>query len=180
MTPLKNSTMNDTFQSTSITLSFAKSIAENHRKCLHSNSHKIKTFLKRWSDASYRFIKPRNDKWYVTCTSGTSPDIFESNVFDFSRFLTNDETNESQIRVITKSEWVWGSNLSFVSVSEIYKYVDEAESIIREATIKTLISEGSVRSFVLSRNSFPESLVYENDDTETIKREFAQNHNFHS
>lgn len=67
---------------------------------------------------------------YVTCTSGTSPDILERNVFDFSGFLTNDESNKSQISVITKSEGVGSSDLSFVSVSEIYKYVDEAEGIV--------------------------------------------------
>ncbi|EFA06702.1 ankyrin repeat and LEM domain-containing protein 1 [Tribolium castaneum] len=99
---------------------------------------------------------------YATCTSGASPDALERNIFDFP-----DET---------KSEGVSSSDLSFVSVSEVYKYVDEAEGIVlyERRFLKTpTVSEGSVKSFVSSRDSLPETIDFEDYDPETIRRELT-------
>lgn len=67
---------------------------------------------------------------YVTCTSGDSPDILERNVFDFNNLLTSDDSNKSQVSTVTKSEGISSSDLSFISVSEVYKYEDKEEGVV--------------------------------------------------
>ncbi|XP_044265698.1 ankyrin repeat and LEM domain-containing protein 1-like [Tribolium madens] len=100
--------------------------------------------------------------------SGTSPEILERNIFDF-------EENKSQISVLTKSEGISSEDLSFVSVSEVYKYVDEAEGIVlyERRFLKSPVSDGSVKSFVSSRDSFPETIDFEDYDPEAIRRELT-------
>lgn len=70
---------------------------------------------------------------YATCTSGTSPDLLERNVFDFpiSNLITSDNSIKSNDdSIIAKSEGVCSSDLSFVTMSEVYKYVDQEEGIV--------------------------------------------------
>ncbi|XP_063932736.1 ankyrin repeat and LEM domain-containing protein 1-like isoform X2 [Zophobas morio] len=114
---------------------------------------------------------------YVTCTSGISPDILERNIFDFTNLMTSDDSNKSQLSTITKSEGISSSDLSFISVTEIYKYVDKEEGIVlyERRFLKTPISDGSgsVKSFVSSKLPLPETIEYEDLDNETLRKELA-------
>jgi ankyrin repeat protein len=116
---------------------------------------------------------------YATCTSSVSPDILERNIFDFNSLITNDETKSvrSQATTISKSEGISSSDMSFVSVSEVYKYVDQQEGIVlyERRFLKTPLSDcnGSVKSFVSSKPSLPESFDYEDCDPEIIRKELT-------
>lgn len=70
---------------------------------------------------------------YFTCTS-ESPNIFEQNVLDVN--LLDQSQNQTNLSNVTNSERRdqlnpnSSSELSFVTVSEVYKYIDDQEGVV--------------------------------------------------
>ncbi|KAF7268345.1 hypothetical protein GWI33_018498 [Rhynchophorus ferrugineus] len=105
---------------------------------------------------------------YQTC-SQISIDAFEKNVFEITEDL-------SQLHIQKGDNTVCTDDMSFVSVSEVYKYEDKDEGIVLyEKRLLKSPSEcaRSVKSSTISsrRSTLPESLDY---DTDTLRRELTQ------
>ncbi|KAJ8962653.1 hypothetical protein NQ318_001047, partial [Aromia moschata] len=116
---------------------------------------------------------------YLTCSSNS---LFEKNVFETTEdvsvdIFTADESKSvrSLQSYIAKSEGVCSSDLSFVSVSEVYKYVDNDEGIVlyEKRLLKTSSEyNGSVKSssFSSKLSSLPDTVDY---DIESLRKELT-------
>lgn len=120
---------------------------------------------------------------YHTCSAGinsalpNSTFVIDKNVFEITNDLSNLTTNEAKSRrSSTKSEGICSNDVSFVSVSEVYKYIDEEEGIVlfEKRLLKTATSDyaGSIVSSSIGSklSSYPATVDY---DTDTLRKELT-------
>lgn len=112
---------------------------------------------------------------YLTC-SQYSIDALEKNIFEITEDLSNLQV-DAALPVEERPNSTNGSQeLSFVSVSEVYKYIDQGEGVVlyEKRLLKTPSEYAkSVKSSNLSslQSTLPEALDY---DTDTLRRELTQ------
>ncbi|KAL3285873.1 hypothetical protein HHI36_000393 [Cryptolaemus montrouzieri] len=118
-----------------------------------------------------------NSSDYRTCSSCDMSNVMNRNIFEMTNDLSHLAVEEVKSRrSSTKSEGVFSTDVSFVSVSEVYKYIDEDEGIIlfEKRLLKAGTSDyaGSIVSSTLSSklSSLPASTDY---DTDTLRKELT-------
>ncbi|CAH0551473.1 unnamed protein product [Brassicogethes aeneus] len=120
---------------------------------------------------------------YMTCSTNSDNQILEKNIFEITEDLSVNLYVQDEVRSegsngsnLRKSQGVLSADLSFVSVSEVYKYVDEEKGVVlyERRFLKTPASDcgGSVKSssFSSKMSSLPETIDY---DTDTLRKELT-------
>ncbi|XP_044744644.1 ankyrin repeat and LEM domain-containing protein 1-like [Coccinella septempunctata] len=128
-------------------------------------------------------VSMTNTEDYHTCSAGndTTPInttfVLDKNVFEITSDLSHLAVDDVKSRrSSTKSEGICSNDISFVSVSEVYKYIDEEEGIVlfEKRLLKTATSDyaGSiVSSSICSKlSSLPATADY---DTDTLRKELT-------